>query len=80
MVGFLDTVIVNRRSWLICEGVKGFLILVLFSCVSKQYRYRQRDEIVIVQAMIEDSHERWIDQEEEYEQYRKGFFSSDYLM
>ena len=83
VVGILDTVIVKRRSWLICEGVKGFLILVslvLFSCVSKQYRYRQRDEIVNVQAMIEDTHERWLDQEEEYEQYRKDLFSSNYLM
>ena len=82
VVGILDTVIVKRRSWLICEGVKGFLILVslvLFSCVSKQYRYRQRDEIVNVQAMIEDTHERWLDQEEEYERNRKDFFSNDYL-
>ena len=82
VVGILDTVIVKRRSWLICEGVKGFLILmslVLFSCVSKQYRYRQRDEIVNVQAMIEDTHERWIDQEKEYERNRKAYFGSDYL-
>ena len=40
--------------------------LVLFSCVSRRYRYRQRDEIVNVQAVIEDAHERWLDQEEEY--------------
>ena len=82
LVGVLDTVIVNKRSWLIYEGVKGFLILVslvLFSCVSKQYRYRQRDEIINVQAMIEDTHERWIDQEEEYERNRKDFFINDYL-
>ena len=56
VVGVLDTFITERRAWLICEGVKGFLILVslvLFSCVSRHYRYRQRDEIVNVQAMIE---------------------------
>ena len=31
-----------RRSWLIYEGIKGFLVLVslgLFWCVSRQYRY-----------------------------------------
>ena len=39
--------------------------LVLFSCVSRRYRYRQRDEIVNVQGMIEDTHERWLDQEED---------------
>ena len=68
VVGILNNLIIERRSWLIYEGVKGFLILVsivLFSCVSRCYRYRQRDEIVNVQGMIEDIHERWLDQEEE---------------
>ena len=44
VVGVLDNLITERRSWLIYEGVKGFLILVslvLFSCVSRHYRYRQ---------------------------------------
>ena len=73
----LDLYITERKSWLICEGVKGFLILVslvLFSCVSRHYRYRQRDEIVNVQAMIEDTHERWLDQEEEYMQEQREFY------
>ena len=72
--GVLDNLITERRSWLICEGVKGFLILVslvLFSCVSRHYRYRQRDEIVNVQGMIEDTHEKWIQQEKEYMQEQK---------
>ena len=74
-VGIPDFLIIERRSWLIYEGVKGFLILVslvLFSCLSRRYRYRQRDEIVNVQGMIEDVHERWLDQEEEYEQEREA--------
>ena len=78
-VGILDNLIIERRSWLIYEGVKGFMILVslvLFSCVSRHYRYRQRDEIVNVQGMIEDTHERWLDQEEEYEQERKAFYKA----
>ena len=78
-VGILDSLIIEKRSWLIYEGVKGFLILVslvLFSCVSNRYRYRQRDEIVNVQGMIEDTHERWLDQEEEYEQERKEFYKA----
>ena len=76
VVSIKDSIIIERRSWLIYEGVKGFLILVslvLFSCVSQRYRYRQRDEIVNVQRMIEDTHERWLDQEEEYEQEREAF-------
>ena len=64
VVGILDNLIIERRSWLICEGVKWFLILVslvLFSCVSRCYSYRQRDEIVNVQGMIEDTHENRLD-------------------
>ena len=78
-VGILDDLMIKRRSWLIYEGVKGFLILVslvLFSYVSRRYRYRQRDEIVNVQKMIEDTHEKWFDQEEEYMQERTAFFQS----
>ena len=77
--GILDNLIIERRSWLIYEGVKGFLILVslvLFSCVSIRYRYRQRDEIVNVQGMIEDTHERWLDQEEEYMQEQREFYQT----
>ena len=79
VVGILDNVIIERRSWLIYEGVKGFLILVslvLFSCVSRRYRYRQRDKIVNVQGMIEDVHERWLDQEEEYMQEQRLFYQA----
>ena len=79
VVGILDNLIIERRSWLICEGAKGFLILVslvLFSCVSRRYRYRQRDEIVNVQGMIEDTHERWLDQEEEYMEERRAILQN----
>ena len=79
LIGILDYLIIERRSWLIYEGVKGLLILVslvLFSCVSRRYRYRQRDEIVNVQGMIEDTHERWLDQEEEYMQERREFYKT----
>ena len=77
VVGVLDSYITEKKSWLICEGVKGFLILVslvLFSYVSRNYRYRQRDEIVNVQGMIEDIYERQLDQEEEYMQEQREFY------
>ena len=79
LVGILDNLIIERRSWLIYEGVKGFLILVslvLFSCVSRCYRYRQRDEVVNVQAMIEDTHERWLDQEKEYMEEQRLLYNN----
>ena len=74
----LNNYITEKQSWLISEGVKGFLILVslvLFSCVSKNYRYRQRDEIVNVQGMIEDIYEKWFKQEEEYMEERRAILT-----
>ena len=71
LINILDIYITERRSWLIYEGSKGFLILVsltIFSCVSRYYQYRQRDEIVNEQGMIEEIFERRLDQEEAYMQ------------
>ena len=76
VVAILNSYISERRAWLIYEGVKGFLILVsliLFSHVSLHYRYRQRDEIVNVQGMIEDIYDKRMEQEEEYMKERKQF-------
>ena len=78
LVGLVDALLFEKTSWLMFEGVKVFLILVslvLFSCVSRRYRYRQRDEIVNVQGMIEDTHDKWFDQEEEYMQERRAILS-----
>ena len=78
LVGLIDSLLIEKTSWLIFEGVKVFLILVslvLFSCVSRRYCYRQRDEIVNVQGMIEDTHDKWLDQEEEYMQERRAILS-----
>ena len=78
LVGLVDTLLIEKTSWLIFEGVKVFLILVslvLFSCVSRRYRYRQRDEIVNVQGMIEDTHDKWLDQEEEYMQEHRAILT-----
>ena len=78
LVGLVDAFLFEKTPWLTFEGVKAFLILmslVLFSCVSRRYRYRQRDEIVNVQGMIEDTHDKWLDQEEEYMQERRAILS-----
>ena len=78
LVGLVDAFLFNKTSLLIFEGVKVFLILVslvLFSCVSRHYHYRQRDEIVNVQGMIEDTHDKWLDQEEEYMQDCRAILS-----
>ena len=60
-VGVLDVYIVEETTWNIYHGVKGFSIflsIIFFSLVCKFYRYRERDEIVNEQAIIEEQYER----------------------
>ena len=48
-------------NWCIYHGIKGlciFLSIVSFSFVFRHYKYRERDEIVNEQAMIEEVYER----------------------
>ena len=57
-------------SGLSLSGIKCGLILLsllVYCCVAKWYRYRVRDEVVPVYLMIEERHEREIQQREEYE-------------
>ena len=51
----------NNSEWCIYGGVKGlciFVSIVLYSVVCKYYHYRERDEVVNEQAIIEDLYER----------------------
>ena len=53
--------LLKPNSWSIYHGIKGigmFLSILLFSVVCKHYQYRERDEIVNEQAMIEEQYER----------------------
>ena len=65
-VGVLDVYMVEETAWNIYHGVKGFgifLSILAFSLVCKFYRYRERDEIVNEQAIIEEQYERAITQQ-----------------
>ena len=51
----------STNQWIIYCGIKGFSIfisLLLYSKVSKGYCYRERDEVINEQAMIEEVYER----------------------
>ena len=51
----------HDRNWNYYNGVKGVLIVIsicLFSRVCKNYRYRERNEIVNEQTIIEEQYER----------------------
>ena len=61
VVNVLDGYMVEETSWNIYHGVKGlgiFLSIVSFSLVYKYYHYRERDETVNEQAIIEEQYER----------------------
>ena len=53
--------LLQQNPWSIYNGLKGFgafLSIALFSLVCKHYRYRERNEIVNEQAIIEEQYER----------------------
>ncbi len=61
-MGLIETqVIMDTVQWNMYHGIKGFVIflsLVAFSSVCKTYKYRERNEIVGEQAIIEAQYER----------------------
>ena len=71
----IDTVIFDyyhpmERTWIIYESIKIGIIglsLIIFGFSCQWYRYRERDEIVNVQGMIEEIYERELSQQENEE-------------
>ena len=67
----IDTAIVYyhimERTWIIYESIKIGIIglsLIIFGISCRWYRYRERDEVVNVQGMIEEIYERELLQQE----------------
>ena len=63
VINVLDahTLLLETTPWSIYHGIKGFGIFVSilsFSIMYKSYRYRERNEIVNEQAIIEEQYER----------------------
>ena len=63
VIDVLDTrpLFLESSPWSIYHGIKGFGIFVsilFFSIIYKSYRYRERNEIVNEQAIIEEQYER----------------------
>ena len=51
----------NINHWTIHSGIKGFSIftsIILYLIVCKFYQYRERDEVINEQQMIEEKYER----------------------
>ena len=65
-----DMFTIESTTWKIFHGIKAgfvFLSLVMYLCVSRQYRYRLRDEVVNEQYLIEEIYERELDLAEQYD-------------
>ncbi len=60
-VNTLDIIYLETVSWSVYNGCKGvglFVSIGLFSFIAKNYRYREKNEVVNSQAMIEEQYER----------------------
>ena len=61
-INIMDTQVpMDTTEWNIYHGIKGvaiFISLAAFSIVCKKYKYRERNEIVNEQAIIEEQYER----------------------
>ena len=44
----------------------AMLMLIIFVIIAKRYKLRERERHVNIQAIVEEHHERYLDQEEEY--------------
>ncbi len=57
---YLDRQFIETTQWSIYTGIKGLCVLlsiVLFALVSKNYRFRERNEIVNEQCIVEHIYE-----------------------
>ena len=68
----VSEITINAKiSWEVFHEVKSFaifLFLILYLYISRWYSYRQRDEVVNEQYLIEEIYERELDLAEKYEQ------------
>ncbi len=61
IINTLDIFYLETVSWSVYNGCKGvglFISIALFSFIAKNYRYREKNEVVNSQAMIEEQYER----------------------
>ena len=75
LTDWLDLYIIEDIPWFIFHGARCFLILLsllLYCCVAKHYRYRQRDEVVNEQYLVEEVYDRELRQAEEHERKKRA--------
>ena len=75
LINMIDSAVIYyhliERTWIIYESIKIGIIglsLIIFSIICRWYRYRERDEVVNVQGMIEEIVERELLQQQNEEE------------
>ena len=67
---FIVTALVNAFQYTMCYDLPTIVMLaalfVVFMVLSRRYTLRQRNREINIQAIVEEHHERYLDQEEEY--------------
>ena len=51
-------------------------LFVVFMVLSRRYTLRQRNKEINIQAIVEEHHERYLDQEEEYARENPQYYES----
>ena len=68
---FIVTALVNAFQYTMCYDLPSIVMLaalfVVFMVLSRRYTLRQRNKEINIQAIVEEHHERYLDQEEVYE-------------
>ena len=75
LVGITEIFILDSTIWTIFNEVKAFLIflsLMLYLCVSKRYHYRNCDEVVNEQYLVEEIYDRELTLAEEHEREERA--------
>ena len=70
VVGILDNFLTSEFQWYVYQGVKTglvFLFTAMFWWISTRYRYRQRDDVVNEQFLVEDTYSRYFDQRDRFQ-------------
>ena len=79
LINMIDSAVIYygliERTWIIYESIKIGIIglsLIIFGIICRWYRYRERDEVVNVQGMIEEIVERELLQQQNEEESTNG--------
>ena len=79
LINMIDSAVIYdglmETTWIIYESIKIGIIglsLIIFSIICRWYRYRERDEVVNVQGMIEEIVERELLQQQNEEESTNG--------